>query len=314
MKICFVGNSGHASQAYQELMDLPGVEFCGFAPGSAQETVSSFWQERMPCYEDYQKMLDAVQPDIVIAAPIFGLTGTVIAECANRRIDVLAEKPVAASLEELEQVEKTVRSGGIRFCAMHYLRYTPSFYRAKQLVDQGAVGDIRMITAQKSYRYGTRPEWYRDERLYPGTIPWVGIHAIDWIYHFANKPFCTVKALQWGKPEMAALCQFEMADGVMASANIDFLRPQTAPTHGDDRVRIAGTKGVLEVWADRLQLIGSEGVVTEAPQSAPKLTRLFVQGEQPLSQQEIFYVTRAALIARESAKTGASLAIPFSHL
>jgi len=309
MKVCFIGNSGHAFQAFDEIADLPGISFCGFAPGSPQEAVSAFWKEQMPVYESYEQMLDELHPDLAIVSPIFGLTGAVIMACASRKIDVFAEKPVAATIAELDLVEKKVASSGIRFCAMHYLRYTPSFYRAKEIVEQGLVGEIRMITAQKSYRYGTRPGWYQDETLYPGTIPWVGIHAIDWIYYFTGKKYRTVKALQWGKPEMAALCQFEMDDGVMASANIDFLRPQSAPTHGDDRVRIVGTRGVMEVWEDRLELIDENGLVTEKPQAAPKLTRLFVQGGQPLSAQEIFDLTRVSLLARQSAQTGVCLAI-----
>ena len=305
MKVCFIGCSGHSTQAFLEIADI--ADCCGFAPGSAEEAVSDFWAERMPVFASWQEMLDEVRPDLAVISPIFGLTGSIIIECAGRGIDIFAEKPVAATLDELEAVEKAIRENGVRFCAMHYLRYTPSFWRAKQLVNEGAVGDIRMVTAQKSYRYGTRPKWYHDERLYPGTIPWVGIHAIDWIAFYTGKRFQSVTSLQWGKPEMAALCQFEMEDGVMASANIDFLRPQAAPTHGDDRVRIAGSKGVLEVWADHLLLIGENGPVTEAPTEAPKLTRLFVQGEEPISPQEIFDITRASLLARDAARLGKRL-------
>ena len=174
---------------------------------------------------------------------------------------------------------------------------------------QGAVGEIRMITAQKSYRYGVRPDWYLDDTLYPGTIPWVGIHAIDWIYYFTQKEFLNVKALQWGKPQMAALCQFEMAGGCMASANIDFLRPEKAPTHGDDRVRIAGTGGVLEIWQDHLELINENGRICEYPETAPRLTELFVKGMQPIAAEEIFMLTRVALLAREAAETGKVLLV-----
>lgn len=309
MKVCFIGNTGHAGQAYGELYNQPGVEFCGFAPGSADEPISPLFSENMTVYDTYTQMLDQVHPDLVVVSPIYGLTGRIIIECANRKIDVFSEKPVAANLKELAAVEHAVTQNGIRFCAMHYLRYTPSFYRAKELVAQGAVGDIRMITAQKSYRYGVRPDWYQDETLYPGTIPWVGIHALDWIYYFTGKKFLTVKALQWGKPEMTALCQFELEDQCLANANIDFLRPAAAPTHGDDRVRIAGTRGVLEIWEDHFVLINENGTLEESPVAAPYLTALFAQGKQPLMPEEIFMLTKVALLARESATSGQTLSI-----
>ena len=309
MKVCFIGNTGHAGQAYGEICSLSDVKFCGFAPCSARESISPLFREKMPVFDSYTQMLDQVWPDLVVVSPIYGLTGRIIIECANRKIDVFAEKPVASTLAELEEVQQAVVQNQIRFCAMHYLRYTPSFYRAKELVSQGAVGDIRMITAQKSYRYGIRPDWYHDETLYPGTIPWVGIHALDWIYYFTQKKFLSVKALQWGKPEMTALCQFELEDQCLANANIDFLRPQAAPTHGDDRVRIAGTTGVLEIWEDHFVLINENGTLTESPESAPRLTELIVKGEQPLSAEEIFMLTKTALLSRESAASGKVLSI-----
>ena len=59
MKICFIGNSGHATQAYNEIHDI--VHCCGFAPGSDGEAVSSFWQERMPVFDSWQTMLDQLK-------------------------------------------------------------------------------------------------------------------------------------------------------------------------------------------------------------------------------------------------------------
>ncbi len=40
---------------------------------------------------------------------------------------------------------------------------------------------------------------------------------------------------------------FKLDNGGTAMTNLDYLRPEPAPTHGDDRLRIAGSEGVLEV-------------------------------------------------------------------
>ena len=166
-----------------------------------------------------------------------------------------------------------------------------------------------MLTAQKSYRFGTRPDWYYNRSLYGGTIPWVGIHAIDWIYYFANKRFRSVKSQSFGKPEMAALCQFEMEDGVMAAINIDYYRPATAPTHDDDRIRCVGTTGVLEVRDRKILLINADGSQTIEPTKAPDLLTEFLDGRQPISVDEIFYLTRVALTARDAADRKTTLQI-----
>ena len=299
MKICFIGACGHSAQAYRYLNTRQDAEFVGFAPGSSHETKLPKFAENMPYFADYKEMLDTAEPDLAVVSPVFGLTASVILECAKRKIHVFSEKPVATTLEDLEAVERVVQESGIRFCAMHYLRYDPAFYEGARLVKSGAIGDVKLITAQKSYKYGTRPAWYADPALYGGTIPWVGIHAIDWMYHFTGKRFLSVTTQKVG--EMAALCQFTMEDGIIGSMNLDFYRPQGAATHGDDRVRCVGTAGVLEVQGGRLTLITAEETRGIQPEPAPELLEEFLAGKG-IPAEEIFYLTRVALISRDGGK------------
>lgn len=299
MRICFIGACGHSSQAYQYLATRQDVEFVGFAPGSGHETKLPKFAQNMPCFADYQAMLAEVKPDLAVVSPVFGLTASVILECTKRKIDVFSEKPVATTLEELQQVEQAVKDSGIRFCAMHYLRYDPAFYTGAKLVKSGAVGDVQLITAQKSYKYGTRPEWYQDPDLYGGTIPWVGIHAIDWIYHFTGKRFLSVATQKAG--EMAAVCQFLLEGGTIGAMNLDFYRPMGAATHGDDRVRCVGTAGILEVQGGKLTLITPTETKEIQPEPAPELLEEFL-ADGAIPPEEIFYLTRVALIAQYGGK------------
>ncbi|MBQ3074869.1 MAG: Gfo/Idh/MocA family oxidoreductase [Clostridia bacterium] len=310
MKICFIGSCGHWRRAFRVLKERRDAELCGFAPGSEEENQKESIDSSIPHFEHYREMLDQTMPDLAIVSPVFGITGKIIIECAKRGIDVFAEKPVATSLEELELVEKTVKESGIRFCAMHYLRFTPAFYHGAKMVRDGMIGELKMITAQKSYVFGTRPDWYSIPELYGGTIPWVGIHAIDWISYFSGKRFQSVTAQSSGNsPEMAALCQFTLENGLIAAANLDFYRPDSAPTHGDDRVRCVGTEGVLEVRDGRILLMNKDGISEHYPDSAPELLTSFLNGEDPLSQDEIFHITKVAISARESAKSGTTVTI-----
>ena len=303
MKVCFVGACGHWSQAYACLKDRQNVMFGGFAPGSQEEECTGTIDAAIPFFEDYKMMLDEVKPDLAIVSPIFGITGQVIIECAKRKIDVFAEKPIASSIEELNAVYEAIKKNGIRFSAMHYLRFDPSFYHAAQMVQNGKIGQIKMITAQKSYRYGQRPKWYADSKLYGGTIPWVGIHAVDWISHFSGKRFLSVTARSVGRnPEMAALCQFQLEDQVIASVNVDYYRPEKAPSHGDDRIRCVGTEGVLEVASGKISLMNQEGCFEFYPNTAPELLSEFLDSEMPISLDEIFHITKAVIAAKESAE------------
>ncbi len=310
MKICFIGACGHTKQAYVYLKTRQDVEFCGIAPESAHENMTVSFNPAIPFYADYKDMLDKTAPDLAVTSPVFAHTSDVIIECAKRGINVFSEKPVAASLDALAAVETAVCESGIRFSAMHYLRYDPAFYRGAQLVKGGAIGEVRMVTAQKSYKYGTRPIWYSDRTLYGGTVPWVGIHAIDWIYNFTGKRFLSVNSTSFGTdPEMAAICQFEMEGGVIASVNIDYYRPAGAATHGDDRIRCVGTKGVIEVRDGIIILMNADGCEIITPTEAPELLENFIDGKDAISKEEIFYLTRVALAARDSADLGKKVKI-----
>ena len=294
MKICFIGACGHSRQAWKYLTTRQDVELVGYAPGSSHETQVPKFAQELPQFGDYKTMLEQTKPDYAVVSPVFGLTAAVIRDCAKRGIHVFSEKPVATTLEDLERVEQTVKDSGIHFCAMHYLRYDPAFYLGAQLVER--IGQVKLVTAQKSYKYGKRPAWYADPALYGGTIPWVGIHAIDWIYHFTGKKFLSVTTQKVG--EMAAVCQFTLEDGAVATMNLDYYRPAGAATHGDDRIRLAGTEGVLEVSGGKVTLITAQDTQVWEPVEAPELLEAFLAGGG-ISAEEIFYLTRVAIIARD---------------
>ena len=301
MKICFIGYSGHTRLALSQMKLCKDAEFVGIACGSEHESVSGLKNFGLKIYQSYIGMLETEKPDIAVASPVFGLTGKIIIECAERKIDVFVEKPIAGNLQELENVEKSVKKNGIHFSAMHFLRFTPSFYHAAEIVKSGKIGNVKMIHAQKSYKFGTRPIWYSNRNLYTGTIPWVGIHPIDWIYHFTGKKFLSVVAFHEGNPEMTASIQYKLENGIHATVNLDYYRPNNAATHGDDRMRVVGTEGIIEINETSYKIINTDGVNEYFPIDASKLAYDYLLRKEELTQDEIFYLTRIALITRESA-------------
>jgi len=309
MKIVFIGLCGHSMQAYEVLKFRQDATICGIAPGSTHEGMTKSFDPAIPYFASWSEMLDTTHPDLAIVSPVFGLTGGIVIACAKRGIDVFCEKPVAGTLAELDRVEAAVKACGIHFGAMHYLRVSPAFWQGAAMVRDGAIGEVRLLNAQKSYRFGTRPDWYRDRELFTGIIPWVGIHAIDWIYAFTGKKFLSVNASCAGSPERTALCRFDLEDSVAASVSLDYFRPDIAPTHDDDRIRCVGTEGILEVRDGMIHLVNRDGVRTIEPESAPEMFTCFLDGRDLLLPDEIFYLTRVALLARESADTQKTITI-----
>jgi len=95
----------------------------------------------------------------------------------------------------------------------------------------------------------------------------------------------------------------------MASMNLDFYRPAGASTHGDDRIRCVGTKGILEVRDGKIIVLDRDGEHVTEPTKAPELLEEFLEGREPIPAEEIFDLTGVALAARQSADSGVSVSM-----
>jgi predicted dehydrogenase len=321
MKVCIIGSTGHINYVFNGLQQTPQARLVGAAKGSPGETTdrllaqASRFDIRPQIFDDYRDMLDRLRPDIVAIACHFGDHAKIAVEALQRGIHVFVEKPVATTLQDLAKVREAYAKSGVHLAAMFGIRYTAHFLTAWHAVREGSIGQIRLLHAQKSYKLGKRAPLYHRRETYGGTIPWVGSHAIDWLHWFSGETFESVYASHstlgnqdHGELEATGLCHFTMSNEVFASASIDYLRPAAAPSHDDDRLRIAGTEGVIEVRNGCVYLInGKQNGVQELPlMPAEQIFADFVrQVEQGVpcrvSAEDSFIVTEACLKARQSA-------------
>ncbi|HIA06907.1 MAG TPA: Gfo/Idh/MocA family oxidoreductase [Flavobacteriales bacterium] len=273
MKHAIIGASGHFEYALQAMAYLEIDRFVGFAPGSPDEDVKSAYQEHFEAagtkyYDDYLEMLDKERPDVVVINPHYYLNGPITIACMERGIHCFVEKPICFNLEELAAIERLAKEGEAQIAAMMYYRYQPAFHAAIQAIEDGKIGVPLLITAQKSYKMGVKPPWTHSRAKFGGIIPWVGAHAIDLLYLITGGEIAAVTAETslegnhgFGEVEASALCCYRLNNGGNASINLDYLRPESAPTHGDDRLRVAGEKGVVEVINDKASLITDDGEI-----------------------------------------------------
>jgi len=295
-------------------------------------------------YGEPREMFDREKPDIAVVStfPHRNAAATLLA--LERGIHVFCEKPaainaaeyaaVAAALREnghscpfqAHETDKNVRSpltrGTDRNVRSPFLwtmmthRFEPAFIAARNAVAGGRIGIVRMVDARKSYKLGERPDYYKSRATYAGTLSWVGIHALDWIHWLSGKKFKSVFARSSslhnggnGELETTAVCVCEMEDGALGSLTCDYYRPAAAPTHGDDRVRVVGTRGVIEVMDGQAVLLDSRGTTRLLPQAVPRIFDEFVRcvetGQSEfLSTEECMHTSLAALKAMESSDTG----------
>lgn len=325
VRICLIGGCGHSGMVLEGIAKSPDQVLAGYSGTAADglenvEEVMGRLGLKAARYENYEEMLDSGNPDICVVDNRFDGHGAAAAAALRRGIATYCEKPLALSLGGLKEVERAWKSKGALLWAMQTARYDPWFYTAHKLIKEGAVGEIRMINAQKSYRLGRRPDFYKSRATYGGSIPWVGIHAIDMVNFLAGRPVESVYALHssgfnhgLGDLEMTGLVTMKLGGEVLASVNLDYLRPDAAPSHGDDRIRAAGTEGVLEVRSCKVYLIDGKGEREIPLLTPPTIWEAFVaacRGEEGMiTAESSLEATRIALLARESADRGVPLGL-----
>lgn len=324
IRVCIAGNSGHAATVTRALPRLPQVEIVGWCrvwPGEPMtEVLDDFASLGLTPTEhpDYLTMIDTVHPDVLVVDGLFCDHEEMTCQALARGIHVYCDKPLALTLDGLDRVARAAQASPALLWAMQTARFDPWFYTAKQLVDAGEIGDIRLLTAQKSYRLGQRAPFFHDRAQHGGLIPWVAIHGIDFIRylypHAAKSIFAhhsTTANQGFGDLEVTAQLMMTLENGVSAQVSADYLRPANAATHGDDRVRAAGTHGVIEVRGDAVYLINdrNDGSTPVPLQYPPMIFEDFIftlegHGSGLLDLSESLEDSRLALLARQSADHG----------
>lgn len=327
LRIGQIGADGHHNMVLGGIVRIPGAALIACAKGHPLDDPDRLRKhpactEQTRHYDDFRDMLAREDLDLVSICRPYSLNAEAAIAAAERGIDIVCEKPVATTLSDLDALEQAVRKSGVRLTAMFGMRLSPPFRAARQAVESGLIGEPILTTAQKSYRFGKRPDFFKFRETYGGTIPWVAIHAIDYTRWVSGLEYTRVAAMHGNKahPDYPG-CEdfggilFQFANGGTGLVNMDYLRPDTAPTHGDDRLRIAGSEGVIEVMHERTHLIRSG----EAPRdlTLPEEENFLVNlhrertGQAPhiVGPDDAIKITRICLLAREAADTGQILSL-----
>lgn len=96
--------------------------------------------EGIDVYDDYKKVLARDDVDAVIIATATDTHEQVIKDCVQAGKDMFCEKPIATTLEAIDEVLTLVDKSGLRFMVGFNRRFDPTFKRVREHVENGNVG------------------------------------------------------------------------------------------------------------------------------------------------------------------------------
>jgi len=141
-------------------------------------------------YDDAQALIHDPEVDAVYVAtpPAFHKEYALL--CAQAGKPVYVEKPMALDYEECQSMIQTCQEAGVPLFVAYYRRMLPRFLKVKELVDSGAIGEVRFVTVTL---YQRAPKGGYDPRELPwrvvpeiaggGLFVDLACHTLDFLDH-----------------------------------------------------------------------------------------------------------------------------------
>ena len=196
-------------------------------------------------YGSYEEAVTATDVDAVyIALPHTGHEEWTI-RCARAGKHVLCEKPFTLNFASAERAIAVVKEEGVFFAEAFMYRMHPQTQKIKELVDSGAIGDVRHIHAEFSFHAGEDWDNFRAVRTEGGGgLMDVGTYCVSAIRHyFGREPerceFAFVPAGDGYDGSSAGMLVFEGGRTGTFSSGVHL--------NNKNDLRIYGTTGHIEV-------------------------------------------------------------------
>ncbi|MBY0164376.1 Gfo/Idh/MocA family oxidoreductase [Cytobacillus firmus] len=108
----------------------------------------------IPVYDDFDGMIAAAKPDVVIVASTDYTHHTYIVQALRAGCDVISEKPMTIDEDKCREILQAESESGKKVTVTFNLRFAPYFATVKELLLQGVIGDVYHIDL----------EWFLDRR------------------------------------------------------------------------------------------------------------------------------------------------------
>lgn len=224
------------------IVQSPAAELAALAslrPGVAAELARECGAART--YNSYEAVID----DPAVTAVYIPATGeshkkwTLRAAQAGKH--VLCEKSLALNVAEAEEMAAACRQAGVILQEAFMWRHHPRSKRVKELLAEGAIGDLRLICAHFSFDIDPG-DWRLDPARGGGAVWDIGCYGVNASRNFVGSEPCTIHArarFNAAGADTTMQIALEFPNGVLANVDCSFEAPFRC------EVELVGTKGAM---------------------------------------------------------------------
>lgn len=228
------------------------------------------WQNQV--FDDLDLLLKQDEIDIIsLCSPVRKQQAADAERALLAGKHVLAEKPAAMTAGELDRLLRTAKQCDRVFHAQSGTVLEAPYFKMRQLVHDGVIGEVLSANAVKSYPWHDQRS--RNDDIDGGLLLWCGIHAARQIIHITQSKLSDGVLQRFDSPPPGGGAPAEIALGVCArlanggpvTLNINYLNFRSSGIWGYDSLRLFGRKGILEY--DALSNVCKLIIDGDAPQT-----------------------------------------------
>lgn len=258
-----IGAGGISDKFANDLKAVPGAELVAVAAQSADRARSFADRYNIPyAYGSYEELVRRDDIDIVYIGTLHPMHKDGALLCLNAGKAVLCEKPFTMNAAEAEELIRTAREKKLFLMEAMWTRYLPTIVQTRQWISEGAIGEVKSVTANFSFDIGFQPEHrLLNKKLGGGSLLDAGIYPISFASMvFGQQPDKISSTAYIGETEVDE----------RFSALFEYSGNRTALLNGGVRLRmvneayIYGTQGYIHVpnflWSREAHLHRADGV------------------------------------------------------
>ena len=263
MKIGILSFAHHHGEAYiSNVRHMENVELLAVADDDLARGQKIADQNEARFFPSYEELLEA-KPDGVIICTENNRHRPLVEMAAARGVHILCEKPIATTLEDARAIVDVCEQAGVILMTAFPMRFSAPLLEIKARLDNGDFGDVYCFNATNQSELPTKYRaWFVDPTLAGGgaimdhTVHLVDImrwyigSEIETMYARGNKIFHANEV----EVETGALEMMNFKNGVFATIDASWCRPQYWPTWGGLTFEMVTQRGAVVVDAFRQNL------------------------------------------------------------
>ena len=316
---------GMGAARCKAISTTPGARLLAVADLNPERREKIAAQYKADGYDDYRKMLERKDLDVVMVMTPSGLHGKIGMDVAAAGKHVVTTKPIDVTLAGADALIAACKKAGVRLAVDFDARYAADNHRVKDAITSGRFG--KMVLGE------ARLKWFRSDDYFLASGGWRGTWAMDGGGSLMNQTVHWVDILQWLMGPVESVVgqtgifnhKIETEDLGMAMLRFksgaygSLLGTTTHPVDLPARIEVHGAKGAAILENHKAVTFSVKG---EPPDGAPyvyngpksiveDMVQVLTKGKTPaVSGEEGRKSIEIVIAVYRSAQTGRPVKLP----